>query len=178
MNTPRKSLAMSLSILLTQAGWLAQPAQAADAIWQKLSTSQKASKASPKKASEKSKKQEKAEVAEASEAGKPKKTAKKRMGGGISERLLEAIERRKRERGEEGESRIAQLFKKPAGRRGRRPKNIEYGSSNGAEEDFAATDPEAERLEYDTGIRVGYSVDGDSMLFERSDDYDEELDFG
>ena len=115
---------------------------------------------------------------EASEAGKPKKTAKKRMGGGISERLLEAIERRKRERGEEGESRIAQLFKKPAGRRGRRPKNIEYGSSNGAEEDFAATDPEAERLEYDTGIRVGYSVDGDSMLFERSDDYDEELDFG
>ncbi|MCB0403158.1 MAG: hypothetical protein KDD51_00130 [Bdellovibrionales bacterium] len=130
------------------------------------------------KASEKSKKQEKAEVAEASEAGKPKKTAKKRMGGGISERLLEAIERRKRERGEEGESRIAQLFKKPAGRRGRRPKNIEYGSSNGAEEDFAATDPEAERLEYDTGIRVGYSVDGDSMLFERSDDYDEELDFG
>lgn len=47
---------MSLSILLTQAGWLAQPAQAADAIWQKLSTSQKASKASPKKASVKAKK--------------------------------------------------------------------------------------------------------------------------
>ena len=43
MNTPRKSLALSLSILLTQAGGLIQPAQAADAIWQKLSTSQKSS---------------------------------------------------------------------------------------------------------------------------------------
>lgn len=56
MNTPRKSLAMSLSILLTQAGWLVQPAQAADAIWQKLSTSEKSSKASPKKSSVKAKK--------------------------------------------------------------------------------------------------------------------------
>lgn len=56
MNTPRKSLAMSLSILLTQAGWLVQPAQAADAIWQKLSSSEKSSKASPKKTSVKAKK--------------------------------------------------------------------------------------------------------------------------
>ena len=47
---------MSLSILLTQAGWLAQPAQAADAIWQKLSTSKKSSKPSPKKTSVKAKK--------------------------------------------------------------------------------------------------------------------------
>ncbi|HMP52190.1 MAG TPA: pilus assembly protein N-terminal domain-containing protein [Candidatus Melainabacteria bacterium] len=47
---------MSLSILLTQAGWLVQPAQAADAIWQKLSTSEKSSKASPKKTSVKAKK--------------------------------------------------------------------------------------------------------------------------
>lgn len=47
---------MSLSILLTQAGWLVQPAQAADAIWQKLSTSEKSSKASPKKSSVKAKK--------------------------------------------------------------------------------------------------------------------------
>lgn len=40
MNTPKKSLAMSLSILLTQAGWVGtQPANAADAIWQKLSSS-------------------------------------------------------------------------------------------------------------------------------------------
>ncbi|MCB9253702.1 MAG: hypothetical protein H6617_03385 [Bdellovibrionaceae bacterium] len=97
----------------------------------------------------------------------------------VSRSMLEAIERRKRERGDEGESRITQLFKKPVGRRGRRPKNVEYGASNGGPEDeFAANDPEAERLEYDTGIKVGFSVDGDSTLFERSDDYDEELDFG
>lgn len=39
MNTPRKNLALSLSMLLAPAGWVAiQPAQAADAIWQKLSS--------------------------------------------------------------------------------------------------------------------------------------------
>jgi len=42
MNKPRKSLAFSLSLIVTQAGWLtAQPAGAADAIWQKMSSTPK-----------------------------------------------------------------------------------------------------------------------------------------
>lgn len=117
-------------------------------------------------------------TSDVSDSVKARKTTKKQTSSGISRRLLEAIERRKKERGDDGESRIAKLFKKPVGRRGRRPKNVEYGASNGSDDEFTATDSEAERLEYDTGIKVGFSVDGDSTTFERSDDYDEELDFG
>ena len=68
MNTPRKSLALSLSILLTQAGLVGiQPAQAADAIWQKLSKSEKKPSTKRKKVRKVAKKSVKKVVAKKTE---------------------------------------------------------------------------------------------------------------
>ncbi|MBZ0186527.1 MAG: pilus assembly protein N-terminal domain-containing protein, partial [Candidatus Obscuribacterales bacterium] len=50
MNKPRKSLALSLSLLVTQAGWLTvQPADAIEAIWQKMSGKTGADESQPQK---------------------------------------------------------------------------------------------------------------------------------
>ncbi len=98
------------------------------------------------------------------------KTKKEKSGkGGISDRLLAAIERRRKEGTTPGT-----LFAKPARRRGRRPKNTEYNPDGSPEE---APEEADTHLAYDTGIQVSYAVDGDVPSFERSDDYDKELDF-
>lgn len=89
----------------------------------------------------------------------------------VSQKLLETIERRKLERAKQG----AFLAKRP-GRRGRRPKNVEYTPSNNEEEQFVY-ESEYERLEYDTGIRLKDHSEDASGGLERVEDFDEELNF-
>ena len=95
-------------------------------------------------------------------------TAKK-----VNPKLLETIERRKKAAQASG---AKPSFGRPAGRRGRRPKNLVDYTPEHTEEDGIAMEPDnMEGLEYDTGIRVsqanedrGYNVDVD---------FDEELNF-
>ena len=90
----------------------------------------------------------------------------------VSQKLLETIERRKRER---AQKHGAFLVKKP-GRRGRRPKNVEYTPNNN-EEDQYVFEAEYERLEYDTGIRLKDHSEEAGGGLERVEDFDEELNF-
>ena len=90
----------------------------------------------------------------------------------VSQKLLETIERRKQER---AEKHGAFLAKKP-GRRGRRPKNVEYTPNNN-EEDQYVFEPGYERLEYDTGIRLKDHSEDASGGLDRVEDFDEELNF-
>lgn len=90
----------------------------------------------------------------------------------VSQKLIETIERRKQER---AEKQGAFLAKKP-GRRGRRPKNVEYTPNNN-EEDQYVFEPGYERLEYDTGIRLKDHSEDSTGGLERVEDFDEELNF-
>ena len=98
-----------------------------------------------------------------SASGKPK----------IAAKLLEVLEKRKRT------ATPMELFSKPSPpptRRGRRPKNgADYTASS--DEDVNSAERTPEKMHYDTGIKPSYSVDGDSLTFERSDDFEEELNF-
>ncbi len=64
---------------------------------------------------------------------------------------------------------------RPPGRRGRRPKNMDYQPSNNEEESYVLEN-DYETLEYDTGIRVKSGKD-DVMSLDRVEDFDEELNF-
>lgn len=88
----------------------------------------------------------------------------------VSQKLLETIARRKQAKaGQKG------FFTKPPGRRGRRPKNVEYTPGSNEEETLVyETD---ERLEYDTGIRVAEKSEDSSLSMERFEEFDEELNF-
>lgn len=89
----------------------------------------------------------------------------------VSQKLLETIERRKMEKaGQKG------FFTKPPGRRGRRPKNVEYTPGQNEEESYVY-EAEHERLEYDTGIRVAQKSDDGALSMERFEEFDEELNF-
>lgn len=64
---------------------------------------------------------------------------------------------------------------RPPGRRGRRPKNVEYTPSNSEEESYVLEN-DYETLEYDTGINIKGGKD-DMMSLDRVEDFDEELNF-
>ncbi|MBI4404819.1 MAG: hypothetical protein HY537_11690 [Deltaproteobacteria bacterium] len=100
--------------------------------------------------------------------GTPKAKGKKNL----SQKLLEAVEKRKKA----GAPR-APFFGRPK-RRGRRPRNsAEYVPMHQQEEDSYVLESEYEGLELDTGIKVGEHHDDNSMSFERLEDFDEELNF-
>lgn len=66
---------------------------------------------------------------------------------------------------------------KPPGRRGRRPKNLVDYQPENREEDSYAVESERENIEYDTGIRVATKRDESGFGSDRSEDFDEELNF-
>ncbi len=96
----------------------------------------------------------------------------------ISQKFLEAMEKRKTQGGW-GARKGALFGGKPPGRRGRRPKaSAEYTPENNSEEAYVL-ESEYERIEYDTGIsykQPGGSKD-ESFSLDRFDDFDEELNF-
>lgn len=65
---------------------------------------------------------------------------------------------------------------RPPGRRGRRPKNMDYQPSNNEEETSYVLESDYESLEYDTGIRLKDGKE-DLMSLDRVEDFDEELNF-
>ena len=87
----------------------------------------------------------------------------------VSQRLIETIEKRKLAKKDNA-------FGKIPGRRGRRPKNVEYTPNNN-EEDSYVLESEHERLEYDTGIQLKEAGDDRAVKMERFEDFDEELNF-
>ena len=89
----------------------------------------------------------------------------------VSQMLLETIERRKREKAQK-----QGLPEKRPGRRGRKPKNVDYTPSNN-EEDQYVYEAEYERLEYDTGIRLKDHNEEAGNGLERIEEFDEELNF-
>ena len=91
----------------------------------------------------------------------------------VSQKLLETIERRKKAK---AEGKGVSNFGRPAGRRGRRPKNIEYNPEN-QEDDTYVMESDYEGIEYDTGIRVGKARDDGGLSLDRMEDFDEELNF-
>ena len=96
----------------------------------------------------------------------------------LSQKFLEAMEKRKNHGGW-GARKGTAFGGKPPGRRGRRPKaSAEYTPENSSEEAYVL-ESEYERIEYDTGISYkqpgGTSEDGFSL--DRFDDFDEELNF-
>lgn len=94
----------------------------------------------------------------------------------VSQKLLETLERRRKNQQAQN-PRSMQLFAKPGGRRGRRPKaSAEYTPGNQEEETYAL-ESDYEGLEYDTGIRVKEAAEDRSFNLDRFDDYDEELNF-
>lgn len=61
-------------------------------------------------------------------------------------------------------------------RRGRKPKNVsDFSGPN--EESGMNSDTDFRGLEYDTGIRVRNSADENGFVLDRSDDFEEELNF-
>lgn len=158
----------------------------AKAVKSKVRRGVKAVKTTPKKAASKkvAKTTAKAAVAvnkvtaKAVAASKVAEESKKKL----SEKLLATIEKRKAEQAAKKPA-----FSKPRGRRGRRPKNLlEYQPySEDQQDDPYAENNENENLEYDTGIRVtstssfsgSYLREDGSVVMERVEDFDEELNF-
>jgi len=98
-------------------------------------------------------------------------TAKTEVAKKVSQKLLETIEKRRKEQGK------APMFSRPPGRRGRRPKgSVEYTPEN-QEEEVLVSDQDNEGLEYDTGIRVKSTKDDAGFSMDRFEDFDEELNF-
>ena len=90
----------------------------------------------------------------------------------VNPKLLETIERRKKAAQAVG---AKPSFGRPAGRRGRRPKNLVDYTPEHQEEDGLAMEPDYEGLEYDTGIRVAQG--GEDRRYNVDVDFDEELNF-
>jgi hypothetical protein len=106
---------------------------------------------------------------------KEKKSVKSKAApASISQKLLETIEKRKQ--AAESKKPGSGMPGRPRGRRGRRPKNMEYTPQHN-EEDSYTMESEYETLEYDTGIRVKDSKDEFGGGLDRFDDFDEELNF-
>ena len=106
---------------------------------------------------------------EAAAAAAP--VAKADVAKKVSQKLLETIEKRRKEQGK------APMFSRPPGRRGRRPKGaVEYTPEN-QEEEVLVSESDNEGLEYDTGIRVKQTKDDAGFSMDRFEDFDEELNF-
>lgn len=89
----------------------------------------------------------------------------------LSSRLLETLEKHRQKR-------AAQLAAaRPKGRRGRRPKvSLDYVPEH-QEEDAYVLEQEFESLQYDTGIPVPSKGEDGALTLDRSEDFDEELNF-
>jgi hypothetical protein len=99
-------------------------------------------------------------------------TAAEKVAAGakkVSQKLLETIEKRKKAKGG--------MFGKPAGRRGRRPKNAAEYTPVNQEEDGYVLESDYEGIEYDTGIRLKEGGDTDAFNLDRFEEFDEELNF-
>lgn len=106
------------------------------------------------------------------------KPATEAAGKKVSQKLIDTIEKRKQnQQNDPGKKRGYALFSRPGARRGRRPKNaVEYSPSTNEEEAYAVEN-EYERIEHDTGIRVGNRQDDYGYNLDRHEDFDEELNF-
>lgn len=92
------------------------------------------------------------------------------------EKLAERVLRKQENRPGGGAGASRSPFGRPPRRRGRRPKNVEYTPTQ-QEEDTYVLESEYERLEHDTGIRLKDGGDDGSMGMDRTDDFEEELNF-
>jgi hypothetical protein len=111
------------------------------------------------------KKADKAKVAAAPAAPEKTDTGAKK----VSQKLLETIEKRKKAKGG--------MFGKPAGRRGRRPKNAAEYTPVNQEEDGYVLESDYEGIEYDTGIRLKEGGEDGAFNLDRFEEFDEELNF-
>lgn len=96
----------------------------------------------------------------------------------ISQKFIEAMEKRKTQGGW-GARKGSMFGGKPPARRGRRPKaSAEYTPENNSEEAYVL-ESEYERIEYDTGIscKQPQAATEDGFSLDRFDDFDEELNF-
>jgi len=138
-----------------------------------------AAKASQKKSKQQPSNQVKATAVKSTpklvRAEAPAKTAEASSAKKLSAKFLEAIERRKSSQGERKDE--FKPFAKPAGRRGRKPKNLADYTPAHQEEESYVLESEMERLEYDTGIRAPGGGDDAGFSMDRVDDFDEELNF-
>lgn len=96
---------------------------------------------------------------------------------GLSQKLVDTIEKRKQAKESGAQHQGSKFFVKPPGRRGRRPKNLVDYQPENREEDSYAVESERENIEYDTGIRVATKRDESGFGSDRSEDFDEELNF-
>ena len=96
---------------------------------------------------------------------------------GLSQKLVDTIEKRKQAKESGAQHQGSNFFVKPPGRRGRRPKNLVDYQPENREEDSYAVESERENIEYDTGIRVATKRDESGFGSDRSEDFDEELNF-
>lgn len=104
----------------------------------------------------------------------PVDTASKKT---VSQKLLETIERRNQQKAAANGANGQKAFgARPPGRRGRRPKNVEYTPGQNEEESYVY-EAENEHLAYDTGIRVSEKKDDAGFSLDRFEDFDEELNF-
>ncbi len=120
----------------------------------------------------------------AAPAATPKTSTESSASGNrkISQKFLEAMEKRKNQGGW-GARKPGAMFGRPPARRGRRPKasTAEYTPENGTEESYVL-ESEFERIEYDTGISKpqgggATAADDSGFSLDRFDDFDEELNF-
>lgn len=94
----------------------------------------------------------------------------------VSQKLIETIEKRKQEQAKAGGN--PNRFGKPAGRRGRRPKNVHYTPQHTDDDSYTGEGEfEGQGLEYDTGIRVASKGDDGGFGMDRFEEFDEELNF-
>ncbi len=95
----------------------------------------------------------------------------------VSQKLLETIQRRNQQKAAVNGANGQKAFgARPPGRRGRRPKNVEYTPGQNEEESYVY-EAENENLTYDTGIRVSEKKDDAGVSLDRFEDFDEELNF-
>lgn len=96
---------------------------------------------------------------------------------GLSQKLVDTIEKRKQAKESSGQPQGSKFFVKPPGRRGRRPKNLVDYQPENREEDSYVVESERENIEYDTGIRITERKEESGFGLDRFEDFDEELNF-
>lgn len=98
----------------------------------------------------------------------------------VSQNLIDTIEKRKQAKAGLGQAQKGNMFGRPPVRRGRRPKRpVEYTPVNSEEssEDPFEAETDYGAMEYDTGIRLKEKGHDDAFSLDRSEDFDEELNF-
>lgn len=95
----------------------------------------------------------------------------------ISPKLVEAIQQKTQSTTPQKKKGF-QLYSRPMGRRGRRPKGMEGYTPMHQDEDAYILEPDYEAIAYDTGIKAKKPQTDDNLVnVERFEEFDEELDF-